>query len=228
MKVNNPSVLIIFFIISFLPGCATQQLYPESNYLVSGPFIVLDRELFVPGSDLEFIADSRGLTYELAYVVDARPDNEKVSGKVYDIQVTRRLEHAHFLPAPLVVLEDRIKASGVHPPGDNKLIIDSYDVLYINPVSRAKAIGYFLAVISIPLAVAVTATGRNKVDYIACNVRARYRGQQITVKIENHFVERGESFKLFKGGTDDQFKLLVNNCSDKIIQKMMAIESSPN
>ena len=209
-------------------GCANWPTIStgDGHFAITGPFVVLDDEFSVD-RNVNGLDEARDIAFDTEIVVDDRPFPERKtqSFRWYGQEATR-LEHAHFLPPPLYVLDQQLRPLMVEV---GNVYIERFDIINVHPVASQRAreavfkpygiLGSLFHSVYGPMRAwfrqSDEETGEADLaeDYYVCDMQLRYRGVSISLRKSRHYLPEGQTRAVF----DDelarfQLRALIQTC----------------
>lgn len=221
-------VVVMTICVFTVSGCARWPTINtrDGHFTITGPFVVLDEEFSID-RNVNGLNDARHVAFDTEIVVDRRPFSERETKSLrwYGQEATR-LEHAHFLPPPIYILDQQlrplmIEAGSVH--------IERFDIINVHPVASQREREAILPPYGIISALFNSVYGRIRSwfrqsdeetgetdraeDYYVCDMQFGYRGASIALRKSRHYLPEGQTRAVF----DDelarlQLRALVHIC----------------
>lgn len=194
-------------------GCGSVDSYvakSDGRHMVRGPFIILDED-FPLDRDFFQLQDVRSEPFDTYVVIDRRPFLERDSREFsWYGQDATRLDHAHFLPAPIYLLDQHFRSLTTDPGG---VWVERFDIINVHPVATQEAregisaqygflVGVFNSIYGGLRAVFRLSDEESgevdqAEDYFVCDVRLRYRGETVALRNTRHYLTPGQSRDVF-------------------------------
>ena len=198
----------------------------DGRHVIQGPFIILDED-FPLDRDIARLQDVRNVVFDTDIVLDRRPflERETLNLTWYGHDATR-LDHAHFLPAPIYLLDQHIRFLMPEPGG---ILVERFDIIDVHPVATQEAregvttrYGILGSVVNLVYG-GLRALFRQSddesgesdqaEDYYVCDVRLRIRGEVVSLRKTRHFMAPGQTRDVFRDEQARyQLRALVQIC----------------
>lgn len=231
----HPILILVALLVNF--GCSSvgPLSITADGHLIQGPILILDED-FPLDRDINRLQDVRDFVFDTNIAMDRRPflERETLSLTWYGHDATR-LEHAHFLPAPIYLLDQHIRLLVPEPGG---VLIERFDIIDVHPVATQEAREGLTARYGILGSLVNSVFGRfhalfrmsdeetgesdQAEDYYVCDVRLRYRGEVVSLRKTRHFMAPGQTRDVF---LDEQaryqLRALVQICIAETVTELV-------
>lgn len=209
-------------------GCAHWPTVNTSDghFAITGPFVVLDEEFSVD-RNVNGLDEARDVVFETEIVIDRRPLLERKTQSLnwYGQEATR-LEHAHFLPPPIYVLDQQLHPLRIEA---RSVYIERFDIINVHPVASQREREAIFKPYGIVGSLFHSVYGRIQAwfrqsdeetgesdrveDYYVCDMRMRYRGVSISLRKSRHYLLEGQTRAVFNDELARfQLRALVQTC----------------
>lgn len=221
-------VALMMLSILTIGGCANWPTVKpgDGHFAITGPFVILD-EAFSVNRNVNGLDEARHVVFDTEIVIDRRPvvERETQSVRWYGQEATR-LEHAHFLPPPIYILDQQLHPLNIEAAS---VYIERFDIINVHPVASQHEREAVFTPYGIVGSLFHSVYGRVRAwfrqsdeetgesdraeDYYVCDMRMRYRGVSIALRKSRRFLPEGQTRSVFNDEIARfQLRALVQTC----------------